>query len=122
METRSLATLVVLEERGGYLDRALELAGELRKAEPRNLAPTLDYARLAARLERWDQAEDALNWAILTHPEEPRPRSELVDLYLRRGDLSEARRALSDLERLVGDTPEVERFRQRVISGHPGRS
>ena len=73
---------------------ALAQLREARRLSPRELWVLLEFARVARKAEVWDQAEEALRWAILVHPEAPAPRIALVELYLSRGERLKARRVL----------------------------
>ncbi len=116
MEVRSLATEAVLTERAGDLEASLELLRALRRKAPRDLTYILQFARIARRLELWDQAEDALKWGRLIFPEDVRPRRELITLYVERGDLGSANRIWNELLAEQGETDEVVRLRATILS------
>lgn len=123
LRARSITTQALMAERTGRVELALELTRELFRLEPRNLAVTLELARLARQAEAWEQAEDALRWALGIYPDDLRARRELVLLYLDRGNTTEARKALVDLEEHGADPEEVRRLRDRAAdarrSGRP---
>ena len=83
------------------LDQALALMQEARRLEPRSLEYALEYARLARRVKRPEWAEEALRWAILVHPEDPRPLRELERLLRDSGNAAEAEETRQALERLI---------------------
>ncbi len=114
MAPRALASLAVLAEQEGDLETALDHLTELRRLEPRILYHILEFARVARRMAAWEQAEDALNWGRVTHPDSSRPLEELCTLYIESDDLAAARRTLLELERRDGDSLENRRFRQRI--------
>jgi tetratricopeptide (TPR) repeat protein len=100
----------VIAEREGRLEEALELLGRSRRLRPRHLGDLLEFARVARLLGKWDQAEAALKWGILTHPAEPGPVRSLVTTYIGMGKLGEAERALGDLVALEGESESVRRL------------
>jgi tetratricopeptide (TPR) repeat protein len=106
----SAAGLAVIEEREGRLNQALALLGEARRLDPRHLGHLLEFARIARDLEEWHQAEAALKWGLLVHPEEPGPVRSLVTTYIGMGRLVEAERTLDALEALEGDSSSVRRL------------
>lgn len=110
----SLAAQALVAERTGHVEEALELLRRLRRLAPRTLAYTLEFARVARRLELWEQCEDALKWARITHPGDARPHADLVLLYIDTDDPSDALRALDELARVEGESDRVVRLRQRI--------
>ena len=110
-------TRIAIAESQGRLGEALGWVREARRLEPENLSHCLHYSRIARRLNDFKGAEEALSWAVLRHPQDPSPRVALVETCLEAGDPASADAALRDLERLTGETPEVERLRQAVGIG-----
>jgi tetratricopeptide (TPR) repeat protein len=103
MEASAIRMQARLAERGGRLDDALAHLRRVRRLQPREMQAILDFARLARRLEKWDQAEEALKWASIIYPDDPRPYAELTRTYRDEGDNVAAARALREVERRGGD-------------------
>jgi tetratricopeptide (TPR) repeat protein len=105
-----------LAEAQGRPADALDRLREARLLEPKDLGVLLDFARVAGSIGEWDQAEEALRWADVTHPGDPAPERAMVVLYLAKGDGARARSALDRFRGLVGDTAEVAEFERRLSS------
>jgi tetratricopeptide (TPR) repeat protein len=103
-----------IAEARGRLDEALGFLQEARRRNPRSLDLSLLTSGVARKLKDWRAALESLRWAVLTHPEDPRPRVELVETLLDSGDTAAAISALADLERVSGKTPEAARLRARL--------
>jgi tetratricopeptide (TPR) repeat protein len=103
----------IAETRGRWAE-ALEQLREARRLDPRGLWVLLEFARVAGKAGSWEQAEESLRFAILVHPEEPAPRVAIIDVFLARGELDGARRALDDYVRSFGRTPDAARLEQAV--------
>ncbi|MCP3987078.1 MAG: tetratricopeptide repeat protein [bacterium] len=95
----SLSRLALAAERAGRPGQALEFLRELRWEAPTEIGHALEFARVARRLEKWDQAVEALEGAKLDHPFDVRPLAALVETFIDKGDLMRARDELDDLER-----------------------
>lgn len=91
---------------------ALVYLRELRREKPRNLGYCLRAARLARSIQEWPVALEALQWAKIIEPSDPRPYLGLIETYLEMGDLTSARTVLRDLDKWAGeDVPEGLRTR-----------
>ncbi len=97
----SLSRLALAAERAGHPGQALEFLRELRWEAPAEIGHALEFARVARRLEKWDQAVEALEGAKLDHPFDVRPLAALVETFIDKGDLMRARDELDDLARFV---------------------
>jgi tetratricopeptide (TPR) repeat protein len=106
-EAAAAAGRAVIAERQGRLEEALALLGRARRLKPRHLGHLLEFARVARDLEEWHQAEAALKWGLLVHPEEPGPVRSLVATYIGMGRLGEAERAVGALTALEGESESV---------------
>jgi tetratricopeptide (TPR) repeat protein len=73
------------DERG-----ALRLLESLARDFPRDLQTRLGHARALAGLERWGEAERALQQALALSPEDPEAMKVLAVLALRRGERARA--------------------------------
>lgn len=89
---------------------ALAQLREARRLSPRELWVLLEFARAAQKAEVWDQAEEALRWAVLVHPQSPAPRVAMVELFLARGDGAKARGALNEFVAAFGRTQDAVRL------------
>jgi tetratricopeptide (TPR) repeat protein len=69
---------------------------DLRRWRGRDLDVLMEFADVARRAAAWEQAEEALRWAVVVRPDAPAPRRALVELFAARGDVAGARRALDD--------------------------
>ncbi len=111
----SIVALSQIYEEQGDLETALRMMSEARRLGPRNIGYCLRYAQIARRLEKWAPAKEALVWAILIEPDDPRPHVELVELLLQIDDISTATVRLRAYERRLGPlATEAERLRQRI--------
>lgn len=104
-----------IAERRERWAEALDQLRELRRFEPRTLWVLLDFARVAQKSASWDQAEEALRWAIVVHPDEPVAHRALVDMFLAKADKEGARRALDEYLRLFGRTEDAARMEQALV-------
>jgi tetratricopeptide (TPR) repeat protein len=93
---------------------ALAQLREARRLQPRELWILLEFARVAQKTESWDQAEEALRWAILVHPESPEPRRQMVELFLDQGEKASARRALDEYVAAFGKSDDAARMEQAL--------
>jgi len=93
---------------------ALAQLREARRLQPRELWVLLELASVAQKAESWDQAEEALRWAILVHPEDPAPRRAMVEMFLAKGEKERARGALDEYVRSFGRTEEAARMEQTL--------
>jgi len=93
---------------------ALAQLREARRLQPRELWVLLELARVAQKTESWDQAEEALRWAIVVHPENPAPRRIMVELFLAKGEKARARGALDEFVAAFGKTEDVARMEQAL--------
>jgi tetratricopeptide (TPR) repeat protein len=114
------ARIAVMRERW---PEALDQLREARRLQPRELWVLLEFARVAQKAEAWDQAEEALRWAIIVHPEDPAPRRAMVEMYLAQGEDARARRALDQYVQAFGRTEDVAQMEQTLVESldQPGR-
>jgi predicted Zn-dependent protease len=98
----------------GRWSEALEQLREARRLEPRELWVLLEFARVAQKTASWDQAEEALRWAMLVHPKDPAPQREMVYMFLAKGEKASAQRALDDYVRTFGRTEDAARMEQAL--------
>ena len=92
-----LSTRASQAEAHGRLEEAFEAVSRLRARDPGDVGTCLRFAAIAARLDLPDRAEEALRFASVVAPDDPRPRRELVRLYLRTGRRSKAAAVLEEL-------------------------
>ena len=109
-ETR--ARVAIKRER--WTDALLQLR-EVRKTRPRDVPVLVQFAWVAQKAAAWDQAEEALRWAILVHPEDASPRRALVEMFLAKGEKAAARRALDEYVLSVGTTDDVTRLEATMM-------
>jgi tetratricopeptide (TPR) repeat protein len=93
---------------------ALAQLREARRLQPRELWILLDFARVAQKTKSWDQAEEALRWAILVHPESPEPRRQMVGMFLDQGEKVNARRALDEYVAAFGKSEDAAQMEQAL--------
>jgi len=105
------ARIAVKQERWA---EALEQLRELRRFQPREIGSLLQFASVAQKAEAWDQAEEALRWAILVHPEDPAPHRAMVEMLLAQGERESAGRALDEYVRSFGRTEDTARLEQAL--------
>ena len=118
----ALHSLASLAARQGDSAAALEHLRQLRRENPRELWPCLEFATVAVRAGEWPAALEALRWAKLKHPGDPRPYVELAEVHLAMGDVSAAAGVADELEQAVGESaPQELRRIRREIAEH-GRS
>ena len=116
----ALRSLSNLAEAQGEYEEALGYLRKLRWSQPDDLWPCLRLARVARRIEAWDAALEALRWARLKHPDDPRPYAGMVETYLEMDDLAAARSVVAELaERLGAQDVEVQRLRRTIPGGAP---
>jgi predicted Zn-dependent protease len=101
---------------------ALEQLREARRLLPNDLGVILEFARVAQKTGAWDQADEALRWAKLVHPEAAEAGMAIVEMFLAQGDRNRARAALDEFERSFGKTPDAVRLEQAVTSALDPRS
>ncbi len=82
------ARIAVMRERW---PEALEQLREARRLQPRELWILLEFSRVAQKAGSWDQAEEALRWAMLVHPEDPAPHRAMAEMFLAEGEKESAR-------------------------------
>lgn len=105
------ARIAIMRERW---PEALTQLREARRLEPRELWILLDLASVAQKTESWDQAEEALRWAILVHPENAAPRRAMVEMFLAKGEKVRARGALDEYVAAFGRTEDAARMEQAL--------
>lgn len=111
-EGPALRNLALAAEKVSDHAGALEYLRELRRREPRNLDYCLRSARLAREIEDWPVALEALQWAKIIAPTDPRPYLALVETYLEMGDLTLARSEFRKIDGWGGgEVPEALRRR-----------
>jgi tetratricopeptide (TPR) repeat protein len=93
---------------------ALEQLRECRRLRPRELWILLEFARVAQKAGAWDQAEEALRWAMLVHPTDAVPHRAIVEMFLAKGERQKARQALDQYLRSFGRTAEVPQMEQAL--------
>lgn len=77
--------------------QGLELMRALRRDFPRELQVHLGYGRALVSLERWADAEQALEAALALSPGDIEAEKVLAVVYLRRGELARARALIQAL-------------------------
>ncbi len=117
----ALGDLARAAERSGDLPRALQYLRSLRQEDPRNLEACLSFAEVARKLEDWPAAVEALRWARLIHPEDPRPHIALIATHLDMGDFVAAATLLEEVERWIESPAEIARLRSRIAAESGGR-
>jgi len=83
---------------------ALDRLREARRLQPNELWVLLEFSRVAQKTGSWEQAEEALRWAIVVHPDDPAPYRAIVEMFLSKGEKDKARHALDEYIRLFGRT------------------
>jgi tetratricopeptide (TPR) repeat protein len=117
----ALRALVDLAEAQGDHEQALRHLRKLRWDQPDELWPCLRLANVARSIEDWDAALEALRWAKLKHPDDPRPYIGLAETHLEMANLAAARSVVTELEELSGsEDPAALRIR-RAIDRAAGR-
>lgn len=109
----ALRNLVLAAEQVDDYAGALIYLRELRRQKPRNIDYCLRSARLARSIQDWPVAIEALQWAKIVAPTDPRPYLALVETYLEMGDLTSARSAFRDVDGWGGEAV-PERLRRRL--------
>lgn len=117
----ALGDLARAAERAGDLPQALQYLRSLRQEDPRDLEACLSFAGVARKLEDWPAAIEALRWARLIHPEDPRPHLDLISTHLDMGDSLAATTLLREVERWLAAPAEVARLRSRIAAETGGR-
>ena len=118
----SLRHLAYLAEQTGQDAQALEYLRRLRREQPDDLEPCIEFAEVAGRMGDWDAALESLRWAKLKHPSNPRPYVTMVRTQLAMGDLASARLTLAELEQLAGALPgQTAALRRAVETASPAR-
>jgi tetratricopeptide (TPR) repeat protein len=111
---RSLANLAARQGDSGV---ALEHLRQLRRENPRELWPCLEFAEVAVRAGEWPAALEALRWAKLKHPRDPRPYVELAEVHLAMDDLVAATSVVDELAQALGEgAPDLGRLRREIAS------
>jgi tetratricopeptide (TPR) repeat protein len=93
---------------------ALEQMRIVRGFQPREIGVLLEFAWLAQKARSPGEAEEALKWGVVVHPENPALRRALVDLYVALGQKANARRALDDYILAFGNTGDATRMEQSL--------
>jgi tetratricopeptide (TPR) repeat protein len=93
---------------------ALVQLREARRLQPRELWILLELATVAQKVGSWDEAEEALRWAILVHPEDPAPRRTMVGMFLAKGEKARAKAALDEYVAAFGRSDDVARMEQAL--------
>ncbi|HXV75834.1 MAG TPA: tetratricopeptide repeat protein [Candidatus Polarisedimenticolaceae bacterium] len=101
-EPMALAARASIAEQRGELDQALALLRRARRLAPMELGYAMAYARLAIAVDRPDWAEEALDWAVTAHPDDPRPLRALARLLRELGKRHEASEVERRLLRIGG--------------------
>lgn len=109
----ALRNLALVAEQAGDPEGALTYLRELRRKKPRNMDYCLRSARLARSMGDWPVALEALQWARIIAPTDPRPYLELVETYIEMGDLPSARTVFRDVDEWAGEAV-PERLRRRL--------
>lgn len=116
-KTAALIGLARAAEQTKDDERALTHWRELRREEPGNLDFCLNFARVATGLGDWPAVLEALRWAKMIQPTDPRAYVALVESYVSMGDKAAARVALDELKDWFGGgTPDVERLSAMLAS------
>ncbi len=89
---------------------ALDQLRILRRARPRDPNVLLQLAWVAGKQDAWDEAEEALQWAIVVSPGRAEPRRALVELAIARKDPQRARRALDAYIAASGNSDDTARL------------
>lgn len=110
----SFQNLASHAEATGDLRSALEYLRRLRQEDPRNLEACLNFARVAALLEDWPAVVEALRWAQLVHPEDPRPQIAMVRAQLDMGEVSTAASLLREIAQTREPSAEIAELRRRI--------
>ncbi len=110
------STRARIAAKGNRWPEALVQLREARRLQPRELWILLEFAHVAQKTESWDQAEEALRWAIVVHPQDPVPHRALVELFLAKGENTSARNALFEYAAAFGETEDVLRLEQALAS------
>jgi tetratricopeptide (TPR) repeat protein len=93
---------------------ALEQMRIVRSFQPREIGVLLEFAWLAQKAQSSGEAEEALKWGVVVHPENPALRRALVDLYVALGRKADARRALDDYILAFGKTDDATHMEQSL--------
>jgi tetratricopeptide (TPR) repeat protein len=96
-ESAALVGLAIIADETGRGDEAITLLRRLRWRDPENLEVMLRFADAARRVEDWPSALEALNWARVKHPDDPRPWSALLETHLAMDDVAAATSLLREL-------------------------
>jgi tetratricopeptide (TPR) repeat protein len=115
-EAAALGNLALMARDMNQPEWALELLRRLRWKDPTNLDYCLQFADVARVLRDYPAAVQALRWASVSHPSEPRPQLALVETYIQMGDLLAANDLLNELQDAGHGGEELERLR-RVLAG-----
>jgi len=103
-----------LAEARGDLQAALEQWREARRLRPADEAPCLEFARIARAVNELGLAQEALSWARVLAPTDPRVDAGFVELALMRGDWRAAESALADFERAGGESGWAAEQRRKI--------
>jgi hypothetical protein len=110
----SLRELARVAERSGDLASAVERLRQLRYEDPSNLEYCLEFAEMAKEIPIWPAVTEALRWARLIHPDDPRPHLALADAYLEMGDTMAAKALFREIQELEVDPEELQRLGRRI--------
>ncbi|HEX5043088.1 MAG TPA: O-antigen ligase family protein [Candidatus Polarisedimenticolaceae bacterium] len=103
-----------LAETRGDLRGALEQWRTARRLRPAEAAPCLEFARIARKVNELGLAQEALSWAKVLAPTDPRVHAGFVELALARGDWRAAESALADYGRAGGDPAWADAQRRKI--------
>jgi len=116
LRVAALRDLARAAERAGDLESALAHLRRLRQEQPRDLVSCLEFARVAAAVENWPAAIEALSWARIVHPRDPRPHVALATAQLAQGDVAAAAAVLRDVETWLDAPVEAEAIRREIAA------
>lgn len=114
---RLRALELIVKDRQGERNVALQLAQQEAEARPDDAGARLRWARLLALDGQTEAAETALKDAVLIAPTDPRPLAALFDLYARANRPEEAKAVLAK----VAESPGLSETRRKLVlaNGHP---
>ncbi len=120
-EVSSLVERARIAQRQKDPERALSLLRQARWSDPTRLDVCMEFASLAASLEYWPEALQALDWASLVHPDDPRPSLQRVRILMRAGQRTRALQALREHESTFGEGVETQELGAMLGRGREGR-
>lgn len=119
-EDAALTGLASLAEELDRPEQSIELLRRLRWKDPANLDVLLRFADAARRGEDWPSALEALNWARVKHPQDPRPWAALLETRLAMDDVAAATSLLRELRQDPPEGLDLERL-ERLIDAATSR-